>query len=95
MRTLTSLDSMFLATEDGRTVANVSSLAVLDHADSSGKALTRRDIQELFAERLHLLPPLRWRLVDVPLGWVTPVGRLWGRCRPGLPCARNRCGQPG
>ncbi|MEZ5130410.1 MAG: wax ester/triacylglycerol synthase family O-acyltransferase [Mycobacterium sp.] len=77
MRALTSLDSMFLATEDGRTVANVSSLAVLDHADSSGKALTRRDIQELFAERLHLLPPLRWRLVDVPLGLGHP---RWADC---------------
>ena len=33
MRSLTSLDSMFIAAEDGRTVANVSSLAILDSAD--------------------------------------------------------------
>jgi WS/DGAT/MGAT family acyltransferase len=73
MRALTSLDSMFIAAEDGRTVANVCSLAIMDRADVSGKPLTRRDIQDLFAERLHLLPPLRWRLVDVPLG----LGHPW------------------
>lgn len=68
MRALTSLDSMFIAAEDGRTVANVSSLAILDSADVNENRLTRSDIQELVAQRLHLLPPLRWRLVDVPLG---------------------------
>ncbi|MBX7433963.1 wax ester/triacylglycerol synthase family O-acyltransferase [Mycobacterium sp. Y57] len=73
MRALTSLDSMFLAAEDGRTTANVSSLAILDRCDADGKPLTRKDIQELFAERLHLLPPLRWCLADVPLG----VGHPW------------------
>ena len=73
MRALTSLDSMFLATEDGRTVANVCSLAILDRADANGEPLTRRDIQELIAERLYLLPPLRWRVADVPLG----LGHSW------------------
>lgn len=68
MRALTSLDSMFIAAEDGRTVANVSSLAILDSADVNENRLTRSDIQELVAQRLHPLPPLRWRLVDVPLG---------------------------
>ncbi|RDH78751.1 wax ester/triacylglycerol synthase family O-acyltransferase [Mycolicibacterium moriokaense] len=73
MHALTSLDSMFLATEDGRAVANVCSLAIMDGVDTGGKRLTRSDIQELIAERLHLLPPLRWRLVDVPLG----LGHPW------------------
>jgi WS/DGAT/MGAT family acyltransferase len=73
MRALTSLDSMFLATEDGRTNANVSSLAIMDRCNAEGNPLTRSDIQDLFAERLHLLPPLRWRLVDVPLG----LGHPW------------------
>ncbi|WP_240274732.1 WS/DGAT/MGAT family O-acyltransferase [Mycobacterium ulcerans] len=73
MRALTSLDSMFLAAEDGRTVTNVSSLAVMDRTDESGKELTRADIAELLADRLHLLPPLRWRLATVPLD----LGHPW------------------
>jgi diacylglycerol O-acyltransferase len=73
MHALTSLDSMFLASEDGRTVANVCSLAIMDSVDAAGKRLTRSDIQELIAERLHLLPPLRWRLAAVPLG----LGHPW------------------
>lgn len=73
MRALTSLDSMFLAAEDGRTVTNVSSLAIIDRVDASGQPLTRADLQDLLAERLHLLPPLRWRLATVPLG----LGHPW------------------
>jgi diacylglycerol O-acyltransferase / wax synthase len=73
MRALSSLDRMSLAAEDGRTVSNVSSLAILDRTDAAGQPLTRGDIQELLAERLHLLPPLRWRLATVPLG----LGHPW------------------
>ena len=73
MRPLTSLDSMFLAAEDGRTVANVCSLAIVDRLDASGNPLTRSDIQDLIGERLHLMPPLRWRLNNVPFG----LGHPW------------------
>lgn len=73
MRALDSLDRMFLDSEDGRTAANVCSVAIMDSSDEHGKPVTRNDIQELIAERLQLLPPLRWRLADVPLG----LGHPW------------------
>jgi WS/DGAT/MGAT family acyltransferase len=60
MRQLTSLDTQFLAMEDGRTHGHVSALAVCD------RPLTRAAVRDLVAARLHLLAPLRWRLAEVP-----------------------------
>lgn len=68
MRALTSLDSFFLAAEDGRTNTNVSALAVIDAHRADGTALTREHLIDLVGGRLHLLAPLRWRLAEVPLG---------------------------
>jgi diacylglycerol O-acyltransferase / wax synthase len=72
LRRLTSLDAFFLATEDERTVANVSALAILERKRANGRRLTRHAVKSLFAQRLHLLPPLRWQLADVPLGVAHP-----------------------
>jgi WS/DGAT/MGAT family acyltransferase len=72
MRRLTSLDAFFLATEDARTVANVSALAILERKRANGRRLTRHAVKSLFAQRLHLLPPLRWQLAEVPLGVAHP-----------------------
>ena len=72
MRRLTSLDAFFLATEDERTVANVSALVVLERKRANGRRLTRHVVKSLFAERLHLLPPLRWQVADVPFGMAHP-----------------------
>jgi WS/DGAT/MGAT family acyltransferase len=68
VRQLTGLDSEFLAIEDDRNFAHVSGLAVLDPADAPGGALTLADVRELVLERIHLLPPFRWRLEEVPFG---------------------------
>lgn len=68
MRQLTSLDAQFLAAEDGRTHGHVSAVAILDPSTTPSGELTLGDISRVFSERLHLLPPLRWRLVEVPLG---------------------------
>lgn len=68
MRALTSLDTFFLAAEDGRTVTNLASLVILDRPADDAKPLTRDDLAEHVADRLHLLPPLRWRLAEVPFG---------------------------
>ncbi|MCV7173863.1 wax ester/triacylglycerol synthase family O-acyltransferase [Mycobacterium manitobense] len=68
MRRLTSLDAFFLATEDQRTVANVSALVILERKRANGRRLTRHAVTSLFAQRLHLLPPLRWQLAEVPFG---------------------------
>jgi WS/DGAT/MGAT family acyltransferase len=68
MRQLTSLDSQFLALENARQTGHVGSLAILDPSTAPGGTLESADIQRLLIERLPLLPPLRWRLAEVPLG---------------------------
>src|SRR4051795_11698413 len=68
MRQLTSLDAQFLALETPRQSGHVGGLAILDASTAPTGTLTLADIQALIAERLPLLPPLRWRLQEVPLG---------------------------
>jgi diacylglycerol O-acyltransferase / wax synthase len=68
MRQLTSLDAQFLALESSHQTGHVAGLAVLDPSTKDGGELTYRDICRLMEERLPLLPPLRWRLVEVPFG---------------------------
>jgi len=68
MRQLSSVDSQFIALEDGRNHAHVSSLAVYDPSTAPGGELTLGAVTALIRERLHLLPPFRWRLAEVPFG---------------------------
>lgn len=72
MRQLTSLDAQFLAVESRRVYGHVGSLAVYDPSTSSGGTLTMEDVCRLVERRLHLLPPFRWRLVEVPFGLDLP-----------------------
>src|SRR3954449_11947659 len=78
MRQLTSLDSQFLALETPRQSGHVASVAILDPSTTATGELTLADIQGLITDPLPLLPPLRWRLAEVPLGldypyWVDDV----------------------
>src|SRR4051812_47246465 len=68
MRQLTTLDAQFLAVESARTYGHVGSLAVYDPSTAPGGELGVEQLCRLVAERLYLLPPLRWRLATVPLG---------------------------
>lgn len=68
MRQLTSLDAQFLVIEDGRHYGHVSGLAIYDPSTAPGGVLNAARVRETIAERLHLLPPFRWRLAEVPLG---------------------------
>jgi WS/DGAT/MGAT family acyltransferase len=68
MRQLTSLDAQFLAVETPRTYGHVGGLAIYDPSTAPGGELTRNDVCDMVAERLHLLPPFRQRLVEVPFG---------------------------
>ena len=68
MRQLTSLDTQFLALESRRHSGHVAGVAILDPSTAPGGKVDCGDIQALIAERLPLLPPLRWRLQEVPLG---------------------------
>src|SRR3954452_23273137 len=72
MRQLTSLDAQFLAVESGRTFGHVGSLCVYDPSTAPGGQVTIKDLCHMVGERLHLLPPFRWRLVNVPFGLDLP-----------------------
>src|ERR671933_1691183 len=72
MRQLTSLDAQFLGVESARTFGHVGGLAVYDPSTAPRGELTVKDVCRLVGERLHLLPPFRQRLVQVPFGLDLP-----------------------
>jgi WS/DGAT/MGAT family acyltransferase len=72
VRQLTSLDAQVLAMETPRTIGHVSGLAILDPSTAPGGRLGAEEMCDLLADRLHLLPPFRWRLANVPFGLDNP-----------------------
>jgi len=72
VRQLSSLDAQFLAVESARVYGHVAFLGIYDPSTAPGGKLGGPEVRALLAERLHLLPPLRWRLVEVPLGLDLP-----------------------
>ncbi len=72
MRQLTGLDTQFLAIESDTTVGHVGGLAIFDPATAPGGRFGIAEVRAMLAQRLHLLPPLRWTLVPVPLGLDRP-----------------------
>ena len=72
MRQLSSLDAQFLAIESARTYGHVGGLAVYDPSTAPGGTFEMRDVCRLIGERLHLLPPFRWKLRQVPFGLDLP-----------------------
>src|SRR5215210_6058365 len=72
MRQLTSVDAQFLAMETPRTYGHVAGLAVYDPSTAPDGELTVQDLCRLVSERIHLLPPFRWRLAEVPLSLDLP-----------------------
>jgi WS/DGAT/MGAT family acyltransferase len=72
MRQLSTLDAQFLAVESARTYGHVGGLAIYDPSTAPGGRLEIPDLCRLVGERLHLLPPFRWRLVSVPFGLDLP-----------------------
>lgn len=67
MRQLTGLDTTFLRLESGSTYGHVSGLTIYDPSTTKTGELRREDLRDLIQSRLHLLPPFRWRLAEVPL----------------------------
>src|SRR3954471_19493469 len=67
MRQLTSLDAQFLALENPRQSGHVAGLGIFDPTPRQGR-FGCKQVPALLRERLPLLPPLRWRLAEVPLG---------------------------
>jgi diacylglycerol O-acyltransferase / wax synthase len=68
MRQLTSLDAQFLVLESARQTGHVAGLAIVDPRTSPSGKLGCEEIKSLLRERVPLLPPLRWRLAEVPFG---------------------------
>jgi WS/DGAT/MGAT family acyltransferase len=67
LQQLTGLDTSFLNLETSTTYGHVSGLAIFDPSTASTPA-TLEDIKDVIQQRIHLLPPYRRRLVEVPLG---------------------------
>jgi WS/DGAT/MGAT family acyltransferase len=77
MQQLTGLDASFLALETPNTTGHVGGLCLLDPSGAP-KPLTLARLTEVLGERLPLVPVLRRRLLNVPLGldqpyWVDDV----------------------
>src|SRR5215217_9288403 len=68
MEQLSSLDAQFLGVESARTFGHVGMLAIYDPSTAPGGRLDVDDLCRLVERRMHLLPPLRRRLVEVPFG---------------------------
>jgi WS/DGAT/MGAT family acyltransferase len=68
---LSGVDTGFLSMETGTTFGHVCMVAVLDPS-TAPEPLTAAVVQSVVAARLHLLPPLRRRLVEVPFGLDRP-----------------------
>src|SRR5919199_743938 len=68
MRQLTSLDAQFLALETPRQTGHVGGLAIVDPSTRVDRTFDCAVVKQLLRARLPLLPPFRWRLVEVPLG---------------------------
>jgi WS/DGAT/MGAT family acyltransferase len=72
MRQLTGLDTTFLRIESPTTYGHVSGLTLFDPSSRSSQEFTFEDVREHIRERLHLLPPFRWRLAEVPFSLDNP-----------------------
>lgn len=72
MQQLTGIDANFLYMETGATVGHVCGVALLEETTSTGP-LTFEAVRAVVEQRLPQLPPLRRRLVEVPLG----IDRPW------------------
>jgi diacylglycerol O-acyltransferase / wax synthase len=71
MQQLTGLDAAFLALDSPTAYGHVGTVSVLD-PPAGGKTLTLERLTELIESRLHLVPPFRRRLVEVPFGLDQP-----------------------
>ncbi|HEX2317419.1 MAG TPA: wax ester/triacylglycerol synthase family O-acyltransferase [Streptosporangiaceae bacterium] len=71
LQQLTGLDAAFLALETPKTTGHVGGLSVLD-AKSAPEPLTLELLTSVMGERLPLVPVLRRKLLNVPLGLDQP-----------------------
>lgn len=72
MRRLSGLDAAFLALETPRSTGHVGGLSILDPT-TAPVPLDLARLTEVLEQRLHLVPVLRQRLLEVPLGLDQPL----------------------
>jgi len=71
LRQLTGLDSIFLSAETPQSPLHMMGILLLDPETIPGGYAFDR-FRDFFASRLHLIPPLQRRLVEVPFGLGRP-----------------------
>ena len=71
MRQLTGLDAAFLALETANATGHIGGLSVIDPKDAP-RPVTLARLTEVLSERLPLIPVLRSKLLNVPLGLDQP-----------------------
>ncbi len=67
---LTGMDASLLAFETAELPLHVVGVVLLDPSDGGG--YSRERLQQVIADRIHLMPPFRRRLVEVPLSLDRP-----------------------
>ncbi|WP_088285485.1 wax ester/triacylglycerol synthase family O-acyltransferase [Kineosporia sp. A_224] len=72
MEQLTGLDAAFLALDTPRTTGHVGSIQVVEALDAAGERVTLDRLTAVVGDRLHLVPPMRRKIVEVPLGLGQP-----------------------
>ncbi|MGH3388131.1 MAG: WS/DGAT/MGAT family O-acyltransferase [Actinomadura sp.] len=92
MNQLSAVDTNFLHLENGRTVAHIGGLGIVDPTLCPGGRLTREAVVELVRQRAHLTGPLRRKLAAAPFGidrpyWIDDAGfdPAWHVHEVGLP----------
>lgn len=73
MRRLSGLDAAFLAMETPTMHMHVSAVMVFEPPEDSGHKRPFEDVRQLVSERIHLVPPLRQRVLRIPFGINHPV----------------------
>src|SRR3712207_7218953 len=68
MGRLTGLAAHSLARDSPPTFGHSSGLAIHPHPSAPGGTLPAKDMSRFVGERIPLLPPFRWKLVEVPFG---------------------------
>jgi diacylglycerol O-acyltransferase len=72
MQRLTGLDASFLYLETPSSHMHVAGLMILDPSETDGTVDLDR-VKEVYGQRLHLAPPFRRRLAEVPFGLHHPL----------------------
>ncbi len=72
MQQLSGMDSLFLASEDGRQHMHIAALGIYDPSSAPGGSLRFKTMLDFFSEKINEVPFFRRRLVTAPFGLDRP-----------------------